>query len=95
MNVASVSLNVPVMKANPVKRKAEPCNDGIPTYSPAVVGVVNGLCWGTVGYAFDKVCSKLLGYKSSNKVSLPVNGIIGAGMGIYSYVQAKKYGNKA
>ena len=59
-------------------------------YPPAVVGIVNGLCWGTVGYAFDKGCAKLFGYKSNNKTSLAVNGIIGTGMGIYSYIQTKK-----
>ena len=103
MNIAPVSFNAkigtpahfsegrPVMKSNSEKRDVK--TNGIPAYPPAVVGIANGLCWGTVGYAFDKICSKLFGYKSSNKMSLSINGIIGAGMGIYSYVQVKKQGS--
>ena len=95
MKIAAISSNTPVMKLNSKKQsiKTENNDSGVPSYPPVVVGVVNGLCWGMVGYAFDKVCSKLFGYKSSNRMSLAINGIIGSGMGIYSFIQAKKCKN--
>jgi len=74
--------------AVPAEKSAN--NDVIKKYPAAVVGIVNGLCWSSVGFAFDKICSKIFKYESSNKVSLAINSIIGAGMGIYAYVQAKK-----
>ena len=51
---------------------------------------MNAFCWTTVGLAFDKLCSKIFKTNSSGKISLGINGLLGAGMGIYSYCQAKK-----
>ncbi|MCD8377329.1 MAG: hypothetical protein LUB59_00915 [Candidatus Gastranaerophilales bacterium] len=59
-------------------------------YPPAVIGLINGGCWAMVGFAFDKLCSKMFKYESKTKISMAINSVIGAGMGIYAYIQAKK-----
>ncbi|GEM_PF-5263814 len=64
-------------------------NTKIP-YTPATIGALNGVLWTGIGLAFDKVFSILTKTKRSMKSSLFVNGVIGVGMGIFSYVSAKK-----
>ncbi|MCR5266245.1 MAG: hypothetical protein K6E29_06595 [Cyanobacteria bacterium RUI128] len=59
-------------------------------YRPAVIGVLNGLTWTGIGFAFDKVCQKLFKSKTSNKTSLIINGAIGAVFGTYAYFKARQ-----
>lgn len=59
-------------------------------YSPATVGILNGLCWTTIGMGFEMIWSKLFKSKINTKVSLAINSLLGLGMGIYAYKLAKK-----
>jgi len=59
-------------------------------YSPVTVGILNGLCWGTVGMGIDMLISKLFKSKSNSKTSLIINGVFGAAMGVYAYHVAKR-----
>ena len=59
-------------------------------YNPAMIGVLNGLTWTGIGFAFDKLCQKLFKSKTSNKTSLIINAGIGAIFGLYAYSKAKK-----
>ena len=65
-------------------------NRAVLKYSPATIGVVNGLCWAAVGMTFDKLSAKLLNRTSGTKSSMIINGIIGGVMGVWAYSQAKK-----
>ena len=71
-------------------QKIEANNDKVLQYPPIVIGLMNAFCWTTVGLAFDKLCSKVFKMNSSGKISIFVNGLLGIGMGIYSYCQANK-----
>jgi hypothetical protein len=99
MNLSPVSCNnVYSFKANqteaPQKKsfaqKIEANNQKVLTYPPAVIGVMNAVCWAAVGATFDKLCSKLFKTNTNPKTSLAVNSIIGLGMGTYAYLQANK-----
>lgn len=98
-NISPVNYNSPASFKNnvapqqPKKTLAEKIdanNEKVLKYPPAVIGLMNAFCWTTVGLAFDKMCSKLFKTNTSGKISLWVNGLLGAGMGVYSYFQAKK-----
>ncbi|MCM1265133.1 MAG: hypothetical protein NC200_02950 [Candidatus Gastranaerophilales bacterium] len=58
--------------------------------SPAASGLVNGIIWGGSGFVFDRILTKMFKMGTSLKTSACINGIIGLGMGIYGYAQAKK-----
>lgn len=75
--------------------KIDKNNEAVMKYPPAAIGLINGFAWAFIGMGFDKIFSKIAGSKSSGKTSLVVNGIIGAVMGTYAFVQAKKMQNKA
>ena len=64
-------------------------------YPPVAIGLINGFAWAFIGMGFDKIFTKIAGSKSSGKTSLVVNGVIGAVMGTYAFIQAKKMQNKA
>ncbi len=70
--------------------KIEANNEKVLKYPPAVIGLMNAFCWTTVGLAFDKICAKVFKTNSNGKISLAVNGLVGAAMGIYTYIQANK-----
>ena len=108
MNISPISARtIPTMKSSKVKNSSQqtktdvPQNDNVniePSelmlkYPPAVIGLMNGVCWAGVGYAFDKCVSKLFKMGTKSKTSLAINTIIGVGTGIYSYIQAKKIQN--
>ena len=59
-------------------------------YSPAAVGIANGILWGSVGMAIDRLFSKLFKSKQSLTSSLIFNGLVAVGMGFYAYKVAKK-----
>ena len=75
--------------------KIDKNNEAVMKYPPAAIGLINGFAWAFIGMGFDKIFSKIAGSKSSGKTSLVVNGIIGAVMGTYAFIQAKKMQNKA
>lgn len=88
MNITPVLLNQRVsMKADPkpAEKKEYPLK-----YSPATVGIANGLCWAGIGLGFDQAYKALFKTKGSLKTSLLLNGLIGLGMGTYAYYQASK-----
>ena len=98
-NISSVNYNTlanfrststPKQPQKTLAQKIEANNEKVLTYPPAVIGLMNAVCWTSVGLAFDKMCSKLFKTNSSTKVSLAVNGIVGAAMGLYAYNQANK-----
>lgn len=98
-NISSISYNnLASFKNNPAQQapkksfadKIEANNEKVLSYPPIAIGLMNAVCWTTVGLAFDKLCSKIFKMNSSGKISLGVNGLLGVGMGIYSYNQAKK-----
>lgn len=91
-NLASFKNNsfAPQQPKKTFAEKIEANNDKVLKYPPIVIGLMNAFCWTTVGLAFDKLCSKLFKLNSSGKISLGVNGLLGLGMGIYSYNQANK-----
>ncbi len=65
-------------------------NRAVLKYSPATIGVVNGVCWTAVGMTFDKLTAKLLDRPSGTKSSLIINGLLGVVMGVWACAQAKK-----
>lgn len=106
MNISPLSVKItPTMKANTNKTEQTPStnvekentsiepNELMQKYPPALIGLMNGVCWASVGYAFDKGVSKIFKMGTKSKTSLAINTIIGVGTGIYSYIQAKKVQN--
>lgn len=89
MNVSPVLFTKSVsMKANesqPSGKKEYPLK-----YSPATVGVVNGVCWAGIGFMFDQAYKAIFKAKGNLKTSIILNGLIGLGMGAYAYHQASK-----
>ena len=84
MNISPVSYNSGLAlrgetKAQPYVSPNTPGSIGATEklkYRPAVIGVLNGLTWTGIGYAFDKLCQKLFNSKTSNKTSLIIGLII-------------------
>ena len=96
MNIAPVSYRTISMKSSNTNSEQKPvsqpvsANDSPLKFSPAAVGVLNGVTWGVLGFAFDRAMSGLFKMGTSIKTSACINGIIGLGMGIYGYFQARK-----
>ena len=100
MNISPVSYNSKIALKGETKQKTQPyVSSQVPgsigatetlKYKPAVIGVLNGLTWAGVGFAFDKVLQKMFQSKTSNKTSLIVNGAIGAVFRTYAYIKAKQ-----
>ena len=104
MNVSHISYNHRLgLKANPTAQQIQPVssqpveqksNDDIKqvklNYPPIAVGLINAGVWTGVGLAFDKAYKAIFKTKGSMKTSLILNGIIGAGMGTYAYIVAKR-----
>lgn len=81
--------------ANKLVDKINKNNEAAMKYPPVAIGLINGFAWAFIGMGFDKIFTKMMGSKSSGKTSLVVNGVIGAVMGTYAFIQAKKMQNKA
>lgn len=81
--------------ANKLVDKINKNNEAAMKYPPVAIGLINGFAWAFIGMGFDKIFTKIAGSKSSGKTSLVVNGVIGAVMGTYAFIQAKKMQNKA
>lgn len=103
-NISSISYNnLASFKNNTAQKqppktfaqKIEDNNEKVLQYPPVVIGLMNAFCWTTVGMAFDKLYSKIFKTNTGGKVSLCINGLLGAGMGIYSYCQANKLQKQA
>ena len=98
MSISPVGINNISFKSKQKSKSEKPTiadrinenNKAVLTYSPTTIGVINGLCWTTVGMAFDKLASKLLKRPSGTKSSLIINGLLGGVMGFWAYSQAKK-----
>ena len=93
MNISPITYNHSIAYRageNKPQNQNQNKNAGLLKYSPAGIGVFNGVCWFGIGMAFDKVCQKILKTNSSTKTSLIVNSLVGLAMCTYSYYQAKK-----
>ena len=101
MSITPVSINNVAFKSQKIQQapkaqkptlvdRINENNRAVLKYSPATIGVVNGVCWAAVGMTFDKLTAKLLNRPSGTKSSMIINGIIGGVMGIWAYSQAKK-----
>ncbi len=100
MNISPVSYNSKIaLKANDKQTSQPYVSSHVPgsigateklKYKPAVIGLLNGITWTGIGFAFDKVLQKMFKSQTSNKTSLIVNGAIGAVFGTYAYIKAKQ-----
>lgn len=81
--------------ANKLVDKINKNNEAAMKYPPVAIGLINGFAWAFIGMGFDKIFTKMMGSKSSGKTSVAVNSIIGAVMGTYAYVQARKMQKEA
>lgn len=73
-----------------LSQKIEANNDIVLAHSPLTIGLMNAACWSITGFIFDRLISKLFKTPTNPKISIALNGAIGAGFGIYSYCQAAK-----
>ncbi len=73
-----------------LSQKIEANNDIVLAHSPLTIGLMNAACWSVTGFIFDRLISKLFKTPTNPKISIALNGAIGAGFGIYSYCQAAK-----
>lgn len=92
MNISPISYNSRIaMRADAQKTEQKsPESNLYPfRYSPASVGVLNGLTWFGIGLAFDKVVQSFTKSKHSFKTSAIVNGVVGLAMGTYTYIKAR------
>lgn len=101
MSISPVSINNISFKSKQIQQapkvekptladKINENNRAVLKYSPATIGVVNGVCWTTVGMAFDKLTAKMLDRPSGTKSSLIINSLLGVVMGVWASAQAKK-----
>lgn len=100
MNIASVPYrNNYAMKADPKKQEAAKSkeakkddlnNEALLQLSPAKAGLINGLLWGGIGFAFDRSLSLMFKAGTSLKTSACVNGTIAVASGLYTYYKVNK-----
>jgi len=98
MNISPVTYNrnfsLKSKNVNQPKQERQMIGNTKIPYTPATIGVMNGILWTGIGLVFDKAFSFMFRTERKLKSSLIVNSIIGLGMGTYAYVQAKKDFNK-
>ena len=79
----------PITYSNSFKSTNSGSNSKQEHYSPAKIATVAGVgCFGA-GFLFDRACAALFKLTRNIKTSLIVNGVVGLGIGAYTYVQAK------
>ncbi len=108
MNISPISARtIPSMKSNKItnssqQTKVDNINNNEASiepsplmlkYPPALIGVMNGICWGSAGYVAGKGISMLCKNNITSKAPLAMSTIVGVGTGIYSFIQAKKIQN--